>query len=156
MFEKVTAKRSKLQDEVDNNEDSNSPEEEAIPPTNAPITQQVPPLENDSLYTQISLRKLEQGDLKSYEHLLDKYDKDTSCRNTLRPILKKHWDTFVKHITNSIFQLLANPQIPPAYLVSYCFGLIQHHYVGNWTLDKLRSERARARGRARARPSSEQ
>ncbi len=25
-----------------------------------------------------------------------------------------------------------------------------------WTLDKLRSERARARGRARARPSSEQ
>ena len=26
----------------------------------------------------------------------------------------------------------------------------------NWTLDKLRSERARARGRARARPSSEQ
>ncbi len=26
--------------------------------------------------------------------------------------------------------------------------------VGNWTLDKLRSERARARGRARARPSS--
>ncbi len=27
---------------------------------------------------------------------------------------------------------------------------------GDWTLDKLRSERARARGRARARPSSEQ
>ncbi len=28
--------------------------------------------------------------------------------------------------------------------------------LSDWTLDKLRSERARARGRARARPSSEQ
>ncbi len=29
-------------------------------------------------------------------------------------------------------------------------------HLNYWTLDKLRSERARARGRARARPSSEQ
>ncbi len=28
------------------------------------------------------------------------------------------------------------------------------NWLNDWTLDKLRSERARARGRARARPSS--
>ncbi len=37
-----------------------------------------------------------------------------------------------------------------------CSIEIEETITINWTLDKLRSERARARGRARARPSSEQ
>ncbi len=59
-------------------------------------------------------------------------------------------------VLNSAIPRAASFYIVSKHLVLLLLIRISHLLLMYWTLDKLRSERARARGQARARPSSEQ